>query len=215
MYGLEWFGRYYGVYRGTVVDNDDPEGLNGLRVNVPSVYGTDSPDRFAPPKGIYSGAGRGLIALPGIGDKVWVSFEGGDVRFPIWEYGQPTEKVEGASPTIDVFQTSGGHRIEVDNGSGFIRLKVKDGKTIEVSKDRISLGSDSTSTESAALADTLIKELGVEKGRLDTVIDALENGTPVAQDGGLAYQASMKVILDTITSKGDFSNVASKVVTLD
>ena len=214
-FGLEWYGRYYGTYKGTVVDNDDPEGLHGLRINVPSIYGKDSPNGFAPPKGIYSGTGRGTIALPGIGDKVWVTFEGGDPRFPIWEYGPPVEKIVGAGPNVDVFQTAGGHRIEVDNTNNFIRLKISGGKTIEVNATGISLGTDTSSTEAAALADTLVLELGVERDRVDKIITAIETALVGVQDGGALYQTNMKAILSTITGKGDFSNVPSKVVTLD
>ncbi len=211
-YGLEWFGRYYGTYRGTVVDNNDPKGLNRLRINVPSVHGKDSPNKFALPKGIYAGSGRGTIALPEKGDNIWVTFEGGDVRFPIWEYGFPKEKIEGAGPDVDIFQTGGGHRIEVDNINNSMTLKIKDGKTLNINKLGIVLG---VSTEPAALADTLVKELEIERDRVDTIIDAIKNGTPIPQDGGEGYQTSMGIILDTIPSKGDFSNVPSKVVTLD
>ena len=71
--------RFFGTYRGTVVDNNDPLGRNRLRLKVPQILGDLSTEwSWAV---IPSGAS---FSVPKIGDGVWVQFEGGDASFPIW-----------------------------------------------------------------------------------------------------------------------------------
>lgn len=85
-FGLEYFSRYYGVYRAIVTDNNDPDKKCRLKITVPQIYGGEH-NYWALPKGIYSGSNMGFVAIPKIGDSVWVQFENGDAQFPIWEYG--------------------------------------------------------------------------------------------------------------------------------
>ena len=74
--------RYFGKYRGQVVDNRDPEGLARLQVVVPALLQRAAV--WAMPCVPYAGDGIGLFALPPIGAAVWVEFEGGDMDYPIW-----------------------------------------------------------------------------------------------------------------------------------
>jgi hypothetical protein len=71
--------RFFGTYRGIVVDNADPLGRNRLRLKVPQILG-DLATEWAwavIPSGVS-------FSVPAIGDGVWVQFEGGDASFPIW-----------------------------------------------------------------------------------------------------------------------------------
>ncbi|HET6664821.1 MAG TPA: phage baseplate assembly protein V [Acidimicrobiales bacterium] len=74
-----------GRYQGSVVDDADPLGEHRLRVIVPEVWGTEAGawERPSLPPG---GA-----ATPVIGDLVWVTFEGGDTDYPIWDNGAPPD----------------------------------------------------------------------------------------------------------------------------
>ena len=54
-YGFEYFGVYYGKYRGTVIDNKDPEKLGRVKVNVPQVSGKNIMDTWAWPSGLVGG----------------------------------------------------------------------------------------------------------------------------------------------------------------
>jgi len=117
--------KFYGCYKGFVFDNKDPEFLMRLRVEVPQVYGEESPEIWALPKGIFCGNNIGFVAIPNKEDAIWVSFEGGDPRFPIWEYGwfgrgeMPTAaNNNNGKPTNTVLQTTSGHRIELDDKEG-------------------------------------------------------------------------------------------------
>jgi hypothetical protein len=69
--------RFRGIYRGLVVDNSDPESLMRLRVKAPDVLGDNK--AWALPC-----IPVGAVVVPGIGAGLWIMFEGGDPRFPVW-----------------------------------------------------------------------------------------------------------------------------------
>lgn len=70
--------RFYGVYRGVVVDNLDPIGKNRVRLQVPQVLLAEETGWAW---GIFPNT---AIILPNVGDGVWVLFEGGDPSYPTW-----------------------------------------------------------------------------------------------------------------------------------
>ncbi len=76
------FKKYYGKYRGKVIQNIDPDGLGRIIADVPYIPGSKT--NFATPCMPYAGKGVGFLALPPIGANVWIEFEGGDPTFPIW-----------------------------------------------------------------------------------------------------------------------------------
>lgn len=69
----------FGMYRGLVVAISDPTGKGRLQVQVPSVNGTGVLNWAMPclPVG-------GMLALPKVGDPVWIAFEAGDPGHPVW-----------------------------------------------------------------------------------------------------------------------------------
>ena len=75
--------RFFGKYRGTVVDTRDPEGLARLVAIVPDVLGT-VPTAWAMAAVPFAGHGAGFVALPPVGAGVWIEFEQGDPDAPIW-----------------------------------------------------------------------------------------------------------------------------------
>lgn len=72
--------RFYGIYRGIVVDNNDPENKNRLRVQVPQLLGSAVTGWSW---GVRPSVDSALV-LPEPGTGVWVMFEGGDPNFPLW-----------------------------------------------------------------------------------------------------------------------------------
>jgi len=77
--------RFYGKYRGIVVDNEDQARLGRLKLKVPSVLGEDVVTGWATPCAPYGGAAdRGFLFVPERLSNVWVEFEEGDLEFPIW-----------------------------------------------------------------------------------------------------------------------------------
>lgn len=78
--------KYYGKYRGTVVQNIDPELRGRIICEVPDAVGlTPSSwcEACAPLAG-PTGTPMGVYLVPPIGAGVWVEFEKGDVNKPIW-----------------------------------------------------------------------------------------------------------------------------------
>jgi uncharacterized protein involved in type VI secretion and phage assembly len=75
--------RYYGKYRGTVLNNVDPMQMGRLMVMVPDVNAL-TPATWAMPCAPVAGLQAGLFSVPPIGGGVWVEFEQGDLDYPIW-----------------------------------------------------------------------------------------------------------------------------------
>jgi Type VI secretion system/phage-baseplate injector OB domain len=74
--------RYYGKYRGTVINPVDPM-LRGRVQALITLGGAPLPlwcEACTP----YAGPGCGLYAIPPMGAGVWVEFEEGDPNKPIW-----------------------------------------------------------------------------------------------------------------------------------
>lgn len=78
--------RFYGKYRGTVVNNLDPMQIGRVQVSVPDVSSAP-PSSWAMPCLPVVGAQMGLYAVPPVGANVWVEFEQGDPDHPIWVGG--------------------------------------------------------------------------------------------------------------------------------
>ena len=74
--------RRFGKYRGTVVDNEDPQGRGRIKLQVPAVLG--ELEVWAMPCVPFAGDKVGFFSPPNPGDGVWVEFEGGDLSHPIW-----------------------------------------------------------------------------------------------------------------------------------
>lgn len=95
--------QFFGVYRATVHDANDPKKLNRLMCIVPGVGGKDDPLDWAMPcwsplKPVTLSStggptahthtvqpdGSAHLKLPARGDAVWVMFEAGNARRPVW-----------------------------------------------------------------------------------------------------------------------------------
>jgi len=78
--------RYFGKYRGMVIDNTDPKQIGRVMVQVPDVLG-ETTSSWAMPCMPLAGMSAGIFAVPSIGSQVWVEFEQGDPDYPIWTGG--------------------------------------------------------------------------------------------------------------------------------
>ncbi|MDX2216065.1 MAG: phage baseplate assembly protein V [Oculatellaceae cyanobacterium bins.114] len=74
--------KFYGKYRGTVVNNIDPKRIGRLQVIVPDISMTVM--SWAMPCVPWAGLQMGMYVVPPIGAGVWIEFEQGDPDYPIW-----------------------------------------------------------------------------------------------------------------------------------
>jgi uncharacterized protein involved in type VI secretion and phage assembly len=140
--------KYFGKYRGTVVNNLDPMQIGRLMVTVPDV--TLPPSTWAMPCFPVAGVQAGAWMIPNPGTGVWVEFEQGEADHPIWIgcwYGSAAEVpalVRAAPPVTPpiVLQTQGQTTLmlsDVPGPTGGILLKTTTGALISINDAGITL----------------------------------------------------------------------------
>ena len=205
LHGLEYFGLFYSVYRGKVINRDDPDSegqidpQGRLRVQVAAVGDDENMSRLAYPIFSFAGNGFGLKNLPPVDAFVLVMFENGRLDTPMWFGGWYAQnQIPDELKEADSFGwvTPGGHKFLLDeqDGEEFVRLEHQDGAKVEIDKDgnisitnvsgkKVNVGDGAEDAdEPAALGNTL-------KGLLEELIDAINaitvptpagaSGTPV------------------------------------
>jgi hypothetical protein len=75
--------KYYGKYRGTVLNNADPMQMGRIMAMVPDVSSL-LPTSWCMPCVPAAGLQAGMLVVPSIGAGVWIEFEQGDPDYPIW-----------------------------------------------------------------------------------------------------------------------------------
>jgi len=111
--GLENFRKYYGIYRGTVTRNDDPEMRGRVQAKVLQVGHTNTPDIWIDPAFEGAGENRGSFFPPEVGDSVRVAFEAGRADKPIIYFGG----WYGGTDLPEEFSYTTGQRINGQTGS--------------------------------------------------------------------------------------------------
>ena len=134
--------KYFGKYRGMVINNVDPLQIGRLLVQVPDVLGP-IPSSWAMPCLPFTGKQMGMWCLPQIGTGVWVEFEQGNPDHPIWSgcwYGIAAEVPAlalAAPPGVPnvVLQTTAQNTLmlsDLPGPTGGILLKTTTGAFISV-----------------------------------------------------------------------------------
>jgi hypothetical protein len=115
--------RYFGKYRGLVVNNQDPLRLGRITAMVPEVLG-EIPSGWASPCTPYAGLLAGFYAVPLPGAGVWIEFEAGDVSRPIWVGGwwaagelPPKPAGAPAATTSKVLRSDTGFTVVLDDAA--------------------------------------------------------------------------------------------------
>jgi hypothetical protein len=78
--------RYYGKFRGLVINNIDPMQIGRIMAQVPDVLG-EAPSSWAMPCVPAAGIQAGCFIVPPVGAQVWIEFEQGNPDYPIWTGG--------------------------------------------------------------------------------------------------------------------------------
>jgi uncharacterized protein involved in type VI secretion and phage assembly len=135
--------KFFGKYRGLVVDNVDPMQTARLLVQVPDVSNV-LPSSWAMPCVPFGGIQSGFFAVPDIGSPVWVEFEQGNPDYPVWtgSFWETAADVPAlalaAPPGLQqvVVQTIGQNTLvisDVPGPTGGILLKSTTGALISIS----------------------------------------------------------------------------------
>ena len=123
---------YFGKFRGTVADNQDPQGRGRIQAHVPALPGPGITSWALPC------APTGFFAVPAVGAGVWIEFEQGDPDLPIWigtwwaSAAEVPPALASPTPQKVLVQTEGGHSILLDDtpGVGGITLRTAGGHTL-------------------------------------------------------------------------------------
>jgi hypothetical protein len=168
--------KYWGKYRGTVINNIDPELRGRLMVSVPDVLSlipSTWAEACAPLAG-PTGPPMGVYLVPPIGAGVWVEFEHGDPNRPIWvgcRWGSQADVPSIASaglpvsPSI-VLQTAGQNMVvisDVPGPAGGIMLR-SGASTVLINQAEISLVAPKVEITAAAI--NLVGVTDVNQGAL-------------------------------------------------
>src|SRR5690606_25660693 len=149
-------GKFYGKYRGVVMNNIDPMQTGRVQVQVPDVLGLGI-SSWAMPCVPFAGRQSGVFVMPQIGSGVWVEFEQGDQDFPIWVGGfwgsaaeVPALALAGlpVSPSI-VLQTgnqTGLMLSDLPGPTGGILLKTATGAMISINELGITISNGQGAT---------------------------------------------------------------------
>jgi uncharacterized protein involved in type VI secretion and phage assembly len=141
--------KYFGKYRGTVVNNIDPMQQGRIMADVPDVLG-GMPSSWAMPCVPFAGTQAGMWAVPDIGSGVWIEFEQGDSNYPIWTGGwwgspaDPPALALAVPPVIShvVVQTTMQNTISISDApgpAGGLLLKSAGGAMIMINELGITL----------------------------------------------------------------------------
>ncbi len=166
--------KYYGKYRGTVINNIDPEQRGRIQAMVPDVQG-NIPLTYALPCLPLASMKSGTHFVPMVGSAVWIEFEQGDPDYPIWTgcfWGQAAELPSDAaiglpvSPSI-ILQTQSQHKIvisDVPGPTGGIEIKSMTGAVIRVNDIGITIDNGK-----GASIEMIGPSVDINKGAIKTI----------------------------------------------
>ena len=128
--------RFYGKYRGTVVEVDE----DTLRIKAKVPRSSASKPRMVR-SCLPMPAGRGVVFLPETGAGVWIEFERAMCPIPIWTgcYWREGEKPDDAKPKVKTIITASQHKIVLDDDGGRITISDANNNMVTLDSSGITL----------------------------------------------------------------------------
>lgn len=135
--------KFTSMYRGKVLDNDDPDKLGRIKVNVLGIFDEIDSEYLpwavpAQPLFTGSGSGYGHFAVPEVGSYVWCFFEQGDHNQPVYfaealtaVHGLPSERTTNY-PSRRVMKTKNGIVVYIDDSNQEVRLNHPSGAYVRI-----------------------------------------------------------------------------------
>lgn len=179
----EWRNdRRFGKYRGIVTAVEEGELLGRISARVPECFDEETVLEKIVPCSPFAGAGHGLVALPEVGDGVWIEFEAGNPSLPIWSgfWWADDEIPEPKGPLVRTFITTAGHKLVLDDDGNEVKLLHKDGGemtmtdsdiTIKIGESSITLTSDDITLKSGSTSTVKMtsSDISIDGGGSGTV----------------------------------------------
>ncbi|MFZ5758620.1 MAG: phage baseplate assembly protein V [Thermodesulfobacteriota bacterium] len=226
--------RFYGKYRGLVVDNDDPEQLGRLKVRIPSVLGDQVVTGWAFPCLPYGGAAnQGTLFVPEVDAGVWIEFEEGNLEYPLWvgsywsapagdsELPRPNgadgseESEIQAPPTRKIIKTVKGHTLQFEDKDGeemVTLIEAHNGNRITMNSDGVVIHEGQRQHEIVMDADGIT----ISNGARSHTVVMDDNGISVT-DGQAGHAIGMEAGGVTVTegTAGHTVTLAGSGITIE
>ncbi|MDJ0824928.1 MAG: phage baseplate assembly protein V [Rhodobacter sp.] len=213
-------GKFYGTYRGIVIDNADPKNRGRLLVEVPTVLG-QGVHKWAMGKfGLGGNANEAAIFVPAVSSQVLVEFVEGSPKSPIWAgvyYPDDAEAGGDLAPpdsfdldpgTLHMLRTEAGIELRLeddrtpngDGGTQQVVLHHPSGTDIVIDKDGVVTVTD---PESGELLLDPVNKITRLKGQGDGLLEMTQSGvvlkhgsTELALDSSGATLTAAQIKLD-------------------
>jgi phage protein D len=137
-----------GAALGVVCRIDDPEHIGRVKVELPGLGGLESD--WLEVMSVGAGAGKGLMALPDVGDQVLVLAIDGDPGRGVvigglyGAGGWPDSGIESDAVRRFTLKTPGGQRVLLNDHGELIRMENQHGSFIEFGPERVTVHAEGT-----------------------------------------------------------------------
>lgn len=146
--------KFYGKYRGIVTSNQDEKKLGRLQVKVSDILGKEI-SGWATPAVPYAGKNVGLYLIPPEHANVWIEFEQGNSKYPIWtgcfwaegESPVPSDVSKEDAASLKILKTDVA-TVTLDNrpNSSSITIETTKGMKIVINSQEIEINNGQNAT---------------------------------------------------------------------
>lgn len=131
-----------GLYSGQVEAVEDDDFRGRIMVSIPSIYGSSSQENLMQARPCFP---YGHFFVPEVGDQVWLAFENGDPKAPVWlgiwyPEGKTPEVAQASPPNKRVMHSSSDITMIFDDENEKLIIKAK-GNQIEINQEGIIIDS--------------------------------------------------------------------------